>query len=444
MDWKSAAACGSAARYSLACPRETPLRSISTLTDYDLAMAVPRFSFAYLLVAALVGIGASMSSVLVLLIPHIRSDAFSVYYAAATALRTGSTPYPLSASEPVQETFVNLPWVAMLFVPVSLLPYSAGVAVWATISGILSMFSACVVTVALGWRRWWVFAGVTAVSGVLWRCLISGQLDGLALALETMALIFCMRRRAALCGGFSVAAALLKPQVLCLLPLALFIVLGRERLARSFVLGGLAAASLLVGVPEMLFPELLLGWIRGVVRTTAAIPKIQGDLAGVPGLLRLLPSAWHMASPTSPASLAIFAVGLTAIGWVLWVAATRGGPPDSPDRTWVIWAAMTPVAIWFLVAPFYLLTPDMLVLVPLVAVVVGPDGTKLRTASVTITVLSLCVLPEVSVLVSPSDAFGPWSLAGAATLALVAHALKNLPLRQAPPSSLSEFPLAGT
>ena len=385
-----------------------------------------------------------MSTVLVLLIPHITSDAFSVYYAVATALRTGATPYPLSASEPVQETFVNLPWVAMLFVPVSLLPYSAAVAVWTTISGLLSMSSACFLAVALGWRRWWVLAAVLAVSGVLWRCLISGQLDGLALALETTALIFCMRRRAALCGGFSVAAALVKPQVLCLLPLALLIILGRERLARSFVLGGLAAVGLLVGVPEMLFPKLLLGWIRGVVRTTAAIPRIQGDLAGLPGLLRLLPPAWHMASPTSPASLAIFAVGLVLIGSVLWLAATRGGPPGSADGTWAVWAAMTPVAIWFLVAPFYLLTPDMLVLVPLVAVVVGPDGTKLRRASVAITVLALCIFPEVSVLVSPSDAFGPWSLAGVATLTLVAYALKDLPLRRATPTAPSLFPPAGT
>lgn len=404
-------------------------------------MAAPRLNSVHLLIVALVGIGVSMSSVLVLLIPHIASDAFSGYYTAATALRTGSTPYPLSASEPLSRTFVNLPWVAMLFVPISLLPYSVGVAVWIAISGTLSILSACFVTVALGWRQWWVFAGVVAVSGVLWRCLMAGQLDGLALTLEAVALIFAMRRQATLCGASSVAAALLKPQVLCLLPLALLIVLGRERLGRSFVLGGLAAAGLLVGVPEALFPTLLMGWIRAVVRTTTAIPKIQGDLAGLPGLVRLLPPAWHMASLTS---LAIFAVGLVMIGWVLRVVAARGRPAGGSDRTWVIWAAMTPVAVWFLVAPFYLLTPDMLVLVPLVAVLVGVDGAEVRRPIVMMTVLALGILPEVSVLVNPLDAFGPWSLAGAATLILVVCALHDLPLRQATPTTLTPLPSADT
>ena len=115
----------------------------------------------------------------------------------------------------------------------------------------------------------------------MWRCLYSGQMDGFALGLEALALVCAVGQRPVASGASSSVAALLKPQVLWLLPAAPFIFLIRTQQGRRFAADVMAGCSLLVGMPALIDPQLLLGGARSLVYFTSSIPSIQPDLAGL-------------------------------------------------------------------------------------------------------------------------------------------------------------------
>jgi hypothetical protein len=115
-------------------------------------------------------------------------------------------------------TFVNLPLVAVAFVPfVSLGPYTAG-----TIFGVISLGVAVlawwqlVSLGSLGVRQRWLLAGLFVLSGPLFYSLREGNLTTWVLPLLVAALAALLANRAWRCGALLGVAVIIKPPLLLL------------------------------------------------------------------------------------------------------------------------------------------------------------------------------------------------------------------------------------
>jgi hypothetical protein len=191
-----------------------------------------------------------------------------------------------------------------------------------------------------------------ASSCVLPRCSLTGQIDGIALALEILALLSAVGRRPVALGGLSVAVALLKPQVLWLAPVTLLIALTRRRQRRRFAIGGLTAVLLLVGLPAVVYPGRSQGSAHSLAGLVSSIQTVQLDLAGLPGLLRFAPTGWGFEpSLTSPITLLRVSVGIASVGWLVWRTGHASRWTELSPLNWLMWAVVLQMGVWFLVSP---------------------------------------------------------------------------------------------
>jgi len=125
------------------------------------------------------------------------------YHAAAMLVLRGGNPYDYAQLAPVLEEIAGFqtnnpyfypPWYALLFLPLTFLPFQAARAVWIVINLILFYISVEWLRDALnwhltGWRKWSVYLGAFLTFGAF--CLISEQtgillLFGAALALRSL------------------------------------------------------------------------------------------------------------------------------------------------------------------------------------------------------------------------------------------------------------------
>jgi hypothetical protein len=165
--------------------------------------------------------------------------------------------------------FLNPPFVAGMFYPLSLLPYGVAQAVWLGLS-----VAALAASLALLWpdlrrldRRWAVVFVLAAIASapVFWS-LLYGQLSTLALLSWVVSYRLLKARREG-AAGLVLAVCLIKPP-LAVVPALFLLMTGRWRALAGFIVGGaiLAAASLaLVGPQTALvdYPRLMLestGW----------------------------------------------------------------------------------------------------------------------------------------------------------------------------------------
>lgn len=381
------------------------------------------------MVGLLGGISVASTLLFLILLAKEGGGAFAVFYQAATTLSHGGTPYHIVNGVALDQAFQYLPWVAIALLPVSHLAFGIAFPIWIVVSGALVLISTGLVAHTLGWNRWWPLVAGVALSSVLWRCLLTGQMDGFVLTLESLAILGAVRRRPAASGALAAAAALLKPQLLWLFPVVLFVAMLREREARRFAIGAIAAGLLLLGIPALVYPSLLPDWGRAIGSFASSIAAVQPDLAGLPGLLRFAPASYHLApSLTSPVTLIIVSTGLGLIGWLGWRTGAGSMWTRLPPSTRLVWAVMLPVGVWFLVSP-YSHSNDMLVLVPLLVVALGPNGVDAHTPQGVATLAALIILPEFSLYLNPSQLVGRLSIASVAVLALVLFAWSRSPWR---------------
>ncbi len=402
----------------------------------------PLALWARVVFSVLVGVSVSSTILLLGLLLHGGGGAFAVFYAAATDVRHGGLPYQIASGPALNQVFPYLPWVAFAVLPLTYLPYPTALLCWITVSGALVLVWTRVLAQGFGWtRRWPLLVGV-ALSSVLWRCLLTGQIDAFALGLETVALLSAMRNRPVVSGACAVAAALLKPQVLWCLPVVLFIALRSERRGSPFAWGGLACAVLLLGIPAVVSFQLLPAWVRLVPHFASSVATIQPDLAGLPGLVRFAPASWNLRPGLSdPVTLAVVGLGLGVAGWLLRQAGRSPARALLSRETRLAWTVLLPFGVWVLVSP-YSHTNDMLVLIPLLVLALGTDGREIRRPEAILVLAALVILPEFFLLVEGSNPIGPRSLSSVAVLALVSFAWSRSPWRLRPGFGAVPRPLA--
>ena len=183
---------------------------------------------------------------------------FRSFFAAATVVTRGGNPYDYSQLVPIIErvadaqgsfAFFNPPWIALLFVPLTGLPYAVGQAVWLALSAGIFYTALILLQRELrwqppGWRRWVAYALFTYVFAL--PCWVSEQL-GTLLFLGLVLLLIGIRRERPWLAAVGVVLLLTKPQstFLVLLLVGVWAVARWQRMARNtlLLLAGLGIVS---------------------------------------------------------------------------------------------------------------------------------------------------------------------------------------------------------
>lgn len=332
-----------------------------------------------------------------------------VFYSAARVVAHGGDPYrqavldlaerrvwPGVAPPPAAANFAYLPIVAWLLIPLARLPFWPSYAVVTLADAVLTGLALAALARRLEWRH----PVVPALLGVcLWVSLASlvlGQPDGLLVAGLVAALLLRLSGRG-IAAGLLLTLTWCKPQLL--LPAAPLLALScwPDRRLGLRVLAGFGlgtGAGLALQLAAM--PGLLASWWGYLHRFAGAVPRLQGDLAGIAGLRADLPvRVTAAAAGWTAAATAIAGVAVVAAISVALARRRARGVGGSPGA--VALAVLAPLAVWLLATP-YDHVEDLLLLTPLVVVLLGPGAARLDRPSGWGPAMLLLTLPYVQAL----------------------------------------------
>lgn len=311
------------------------------------------------------------------------ADDWRVFYAAATVVEHGGSPYDPALIHPAEQTadhyavvqpslddFTNLPIVAWVLQPLTALPFWASYGLAAGLGLIAAGLA------LLAWLRRWGWRGAApwaALAMLSWPALLgvySGQFDLLLLAVCVAAVGLAMRGHAGYATAACTAAALVKPQVLWPLPLLLAVSqLPDRRSAARCVGAGVATALAMVAGGEILMPGSTALFLSHLVAFGGRVATVQPDLAGLPGMLEHLPGGAVMAA-------AVTGLGAAAtVGFAACWARNRRALALAGDVRMAL-CVFVGLALWLVATPYAHPNDDVL-LFPLLALVVGADGVNL-------------------------------------------------------------------
>ncbi len=381
-------------------------------------------------------------SVPMVLVPHPGTGSdFLVFRSAALALERGGNPYHLSALDAaIRSTvpgvhhilpayaFVYPVWsLPLLFSWSTLVSLQVGYYLWFGINLVSVILAGRWLSEALGWKtKRWVVMTVALLPAALITYIV-GQVDGILLGLVTVAILGITHERPLLAGVAVGLAVALKVDVCW--PLAFFVPLAalpNWKQAIHLLAAELGTGVICLGVPMLWFPWWFTSWLHRLVGFSHGVAAKQPDLAGVDGLIRLLPP--ELAPGSFAGNIGIAAVlfaGLFGMGW--WgLRLYRGRSLANASLQHVAVAVTVPMSLWLLVSP-YAHTDDTLLLIPLgLWLLSDAGGHPLRMKVITL----FCLLvPPTYTLVAASwglldHAYSFTALGTAGLLALTLWALR--------------------
>jgi hypothetical protein len=217
------------------------------------------------------------------------------------------------------------------------------------------------------------------------------------LFLFTLVLVAASRRKyfwAGLAAGFFVA---LKFEVAWPLAPFLLVVLCNDREAFKRALRGeLMAGLFCLLVPLLFVPSWPVAWVHKLVGFTASLPHIQPDPAGLVGLLRVLPSSWHISPGIhDPITWMLVLLCLGAFYFVGRSLLRWDRELESRERLCV--GLGLPLVLWALCSP-YGHSDDTLILLPVVLLLLSSNWRGLRDRWVWLLCFALAALPGYTIL----------------------------------------------
>jgi hypothetical protein len=323
--------------------------------------------------------------------PFLFSDFRHAYYPAGSWIR--SNPYKLYNQYEMK--FVNIPILAWLFTPLSLLSETAAQVLF-TGMGIAAVLAAwvllCRLTKASGWKRL-LLVGVVALNGPLFYSLREGNLTHFVLLLLVVAAL-CLERGRGIAAGVMLALA-------ALIKLPLFLLGGCFLLRRQWrVLMGFGGTVLLTaGVSVLVFGlDLHRFWYEQCVRPFMGRPLVAFNVQSTSGFLARLVSdqdpdtsglgTWESWQPIAVSRLfkaghfAFVSLLAGATAWACRRPAGRGFAVDSLELSLFLCLALVASPISWTHYYLLLLLPLCLCLGGRLAVPAGPLWSGLLLASV--------------------------------------------------------------
>jgi glycosyl transferase family 87 len=340
---------------------------------------------------------------LVMLIPYGRQlvtsstvgQDFRAFFAAATVVAHHGDPYnwpSLAAAEyqlydapqklvPGDSAYYEFlafpegPWLAYALAPVTNLPWQVAYAVYAVLLGLILLAASFVTFTLVGWsrRRAAVGAGCALLCAVGFVNLFMGQVSVIVFGALIAAWVLARNGRPFLAGAVLVLVWV-KPNIG--LPLAFVLALLEPAVARRMMAGFVVASAGAFGLMATVMGLHFLEWPLQVPRMWQAVQGLQPDIASVesffyPGLSGLVKTA------------ALLVTLLAAVAYGVW-AMRRA--PDAHTR------GLTLLIIWLFALPF-VQSYDLVLLLPAVALLLGPELEGWDDPLVELSVWGFAVIP---------------------------------------------------
>jgi hypothetical protein len=325
---------------------------------------------------------------------------------AATEYRLYDAPLGLLPGNPAYYEFLAFPegpWLAYALVPATSLPWQAAYALYAVLLGLILLAASFLTFTLLGWsvRRAALGAGCTLLCAVGFINLFMGQVSVVVFGAFIAAWLFAHAGRPRLAGAV-LALVWLKPNIGLPLPvvLALLEPAVARRLLSGFVVASAAAFGLMAAVMGLHFLE----WPLQVPRMWQAVQGLQPDMASVESFFYPGLSGWVKTA-------ALLVTLLAAVGYGVW-AIRRA--PDAHTR------GLTLLILWLFALPF-VQSYDLVLLLPAIALLLGPWLDGWEDPLVELTVWGFAVIPLLYFLGGRLDYFNGFTVIPFSLLVIAWH-----------------------
>jgi len=320
---------------------------------------------------------------------------FRAFFAAATVVAHHGDPYnwpSLAAAEfqlydapqgllpgdPAYYEFLAFPegpWLAYALAPLTNLPWQVAYGIYAVLLGLILLAASFLTLILLGWsrRRAAVGAGCTLLGAVGFINLFMGQVCVIVFGAFIASWWLARQGRPWLAGAV-LALVWVKPNIG--LPLWLVLALLEPAVARRLISGFAVASAGLFGLMFAVMGWHFLEWPLQVPRMWQAVQGLQPDIASVESFFYPGLSGWLKTA-------ALLVTLLVAVAYSIW-AIRRA--PDTHIR------GATVLILWLFALPF-VQSYDLVLLLPAVAVLLGPRLAGWDDPLVELTVWGFAVIP---------------------------------------------------
>lgn len=280
------------------------------------------------------------------------------FWGGAKMILIGGNPYHGLYPHPwlpVGDHFNPPLWIALLFVPLALLPFEVGIRVWFGLN--TAMFGTALWLLAWklwptqpGWRRYLLLAYAMWLAVPVLSTAQFGAMMLLALCLA----VWAIRQKRFFVSGLFLMLLLLKPWIVILVILAVFVI-GLRMRQPSIIVGFLIGAALLIGLSTIVLPS----WWYDLARSdlSRATQRIEGGMliSFPPTTLRTwLETVWHVPARVAiivyACSLGLLSVLAGRLFWRYWrrrlglsallagtIALSLLGTPYVREHDYVLW-----------------------------------------------------------------------------------------------------------
>jgi Glycosyltransferase family 87 len=297
---------------------------------------------------------------------------------AATEYRLYDAPNGLVPGNPAYYEFLAFPegpWLAYGLVPLTNLPWQVAYAVYASLLGLILLAVSFLTLTMLGWshRRAALGAACTLLCAVGFINLFMGQVSVIVFG-ALIAAWWLTRNGRPFLAGAVLALVWVKPNIG--LPLALVLALLEPAVARRVISGFVVASAGAFGLMAAIMGLRFLEWPLQVPRMWQAVQGLQPDIASVESLYYPGLHGWVKTA-------ALLVTLLAAVAYGIW-AMRRARDAHSRGLSLLI--------IWLFALPF-VQSYDLILLLPVMALLLGPQLDGWADPLVELTVWGFAVIP---------------------------------------------------
>jgi hypothetical protein len=297
---------------------------------------------------------------------------------AAAEYQLYDAPHALVPGNPAYYEFLAYPegpWLAFALAPMTNLPWPVAYALFAVMLGLIVLGASFATFTLLGWprRRAALAAGCTLLSAVGFINLFMGQVSVIVFGSFIAAWLLTHRGRPWLAGAVLVLVWV-KPNIG--LPLPLVVALLEPAVARRLIGGFVVASAGAFGLAAAVMGLHFLEWPLQIPRMWQAVQGLQPDIASVESFFYPGLSGWMKTA----------ALLLTLLAAVVYGAWAIRRAPDAHTR------GLTLLIIWLFALPF-VQSYDLILLLPAIALLLGPRLDGWDDVVVELTIWGFAVIP---------------------------------------------------
>jgi len=300
---------------------------------------------------------------------------FRAFFAAATVAAQGGDPYDWTALGHIEDALYNTPahvragdptyydflpypegpWLALALEPLTGLSWQTVYPVFAALMLLAIASGSWLILARLGWPapRLRIAVVVATISPIAFFNIFQGQVSALVF-LGFAAGWYLAWRGKPVAGGLVLTLVWIKPNLGVALPVV--VVLIEPPAARRLLISFAAGSVLAFGGAALALPGVLIHWPSEILSHWRAAQGSQPDIASIH-------SFYYPALSGPFKTAALIFVLLAGCGYAAWALRRIRAP---------LAAGLTLLLLWFVLLP-YVHSFDAIVLLPLLAVLLGPD-----------------------------------------------------------------------